>query len=91
LTFAPFSGFLTQSQIQSILNTFDQSVSQLKASSLQSLQYSIQRRWIEEAAVPQMELILFSSGSIAPAVNQSYITIVAGQMVRHSEVIGLVP
>jgi len=80
LAFVPFPAFLDQSKIHSILNTFDQSVSRLNASPLQSKQYSIQRQWIEEGIVPQIELILFGSAFFAPVVNQSYITIIAGQL-----------
>lgn len=82
VTFVPLQAFVNTSNIQAILKTFDQSVAQLEPSPFQLKQYSIQRQWLIEGLVPQVELILFGSGSIAPVINESYITVVVGQMVR---------
>ncbi|THH21250.1 hypothetical protein EW146_g259 [Bondarzewia mesenterica] len=78
LAFLPLDLFLDKEDVQSILNTFDEVVAESKPSPFQKMQYDVQREWIEQGTVPQVELIMWSHGVVAPAANKSYITVFAG-------------
>ena len=78
LAFLPLKNFVKNARSQSIVAVFDEVPSQMRLSSIQRLQYSIQRNWLTRDAAPLIEIILFSKGLIAPSANQSYITLLGG-------------
>lgn len=82
VTFVPFEYLADTDQLDKLLAAFESSASSaVNATSLQSLQYSIQRNWLTGGQVPQAEIILWSRGEVDPAPNASYIYILGGAMV----------
>lgn len=82
LAFLPLTDLVNSTQIPSITTAFDKAVSQPGLSPLQILQYSIQRDWLLRGTVPQAELGCLTKGLVAPAANESYITVLTGILVR---------
>ncbi|KAJ6579502.1 alcohol oxidase [Mycena vulgaris] len=80
LSFLPFQLYLNSTQIMSSLEIFNSITRNTPKNSLQHLQHTFQRTWIQDRIVPQVELILFNRGQFAPAPNQSYITILMGTL-----------
>ncbi|KAJ7083066.1 alcohol oxidase [Mycena belliarum] len=78
LGFLPFQLYLNSTQIKSTLDRFDSVTRHTPKDSLEHVQHAIQRSWIRDGNVPQVEVILFTSGQFAPAPNTSYITILTG-------------
>ena len=60
-----------------MLQKFDHAVSSRVTTPLQAAQYKIQRKWLQDGTVPQLEFILFNNAFIAPAPNTSYIALPA--------------
>ncbi len=80
LTWLPFQLYLNTSEIQAIQKVFD-SVSVQNGTS-QGLQHSIQRRWIQQGVVPQIQVVLHNGGQIQPInPNSSYFTAFCGTLV----------
>ncbi|KAF5388329.1 hypothetical protein D9615_000802 [Tricholomella constricta] len=78
LSFIPFADFVEGSKLQPLLASFDEVASQPGLSPLQQKQYIIQREWLTQLTVPQLEIILYSRGFINPAAGESYITLLGG-------------
>ncbi|KAI0086793.1 alcohol oxidase [Irpex rosettiformis] len=74
MAYIPFHTILDTTQVENMLKLSDETVP--VEGTLQPLQHKIQRQWMEDATIPQVEMILFSNGQIPPLANASYITIV---------------
>lgn len=82
--YLPFQLFSDKTNITETLSLFDESASAATSEgTLQSLQHRIQRQWIIEGKVPQVEMVLFQSGQLPPLTNASYATLLAGSLVSH--------
>ncbi|KAI0086848.1 alcohol oxidase [Irpex rosettiformis] len=79
LTWLPFELFLNSTQVSSILNVFD-SVP-VQNGTLQPLQHQLQRQWIQQGNVPQVQIILHNAGEVPPLnSNSSYFTAFIGTL-----------
>ena len=79
LTFLPL-GFLDENTVDSLISTFNDEVHNSKLTRFQEQQFTIQREWLEQGAVPQVELIMWSRALVNPG-NASCITVFAGGLV----------
>ncbi|EIM81801.1 alcohol oxidase [Stereum hirsutum FP-91666 SS1] len=78
LAYFPFQSFVDEDQMDTLKSAFLNSASQGSPSPFLAAEYDIQRQWINQTTVPQVETILFAKGVISPNNNESYITVLAG-------------
>ena len=70
------------SDVAAMLRAFDAAVAASgRLTPMQEVQYRIQRQWVAQGEVPQIEFLMFNKGTIEVAANASYITLFAGIMV----------
>ena len=80
LTWLPFQLFLNSTEVSSVLNVFD-SVP-VQNGTLQPLQHQLQRPWLQQGNVPQVQIILHNGGEVPPLnSNSSYFTAFIGTLV----------
>lgn len=69
------------SDVAAMLRAFDAAVAASgRLTPMQEVQYRIQRQWVAQGEVPQIEFLMFNKGTIEVAANASYITLFAGIM-----------
>jgi len=78
LAFMPLHDFADAERRAALLQIFDEEAEEAPIFSLESLQYPIQRAWLEKDIVAQSELVVWSRGVISPAPNESYVSILGG-------------
>ncbi|KAI6140817.1 GMC oxidoreductase [Pisolithus tinctorius] len=82
--FLPLDGFLNETEASSLLDTFDQSVQLLEstgsASPLVKAQLGIQRSWLTNGTVPQMEIIQIAGGLVETVPGNHYMSLLSGVM-----------
>lgn len=78
LVYLPLQSFVNSTRMTSLLDAFDSGAATVDPKSVAAMQNKVQRRWLEEGAVPQVEVIHWSKGVIAPAANTSYIFMLGG-------------
>jgi hypothetical protein len=82
LAFLPHSSVLDGLSSASLLNYFDASVAQ-NATPLARAQYEIQRSWISEGQIPDVEIIQVPAGTLNATAGQNYMTLMSGLMVSN--------
>ncbi|KAI6045315.1 alcohol oxidase [Pisolithus marmoratus] len=82
--FLPLHGFLDETATSSLLNAFDQSVQLLEStgsvSPLAKAQLGIQRSWLTDGTVPQMEIIQLAGGLAETVPGKHYMSLLGGAM-----------
>ncbi|KAL5529815.1 hypothetical protein ACEPAG_5802 [Sanghuangporus baumii] len=76
----PLKLLLGEERTAEVLQAFDRDTSNVGDSSLEKLQYPIQRAWLEDSDVPYVELLQWSRGIMNVTTNKEYITMLGGIM-----------
>lgn len=84
ICFLPLQSVVDNQRLDYLLKVLSDEAKGTPLSSLRASQYLIERSWIEQGQVAQVELIEWSRGLIFPQANQSYVTVIGGLSVRPS-------
>lgn len=72
---------VSRNRLSNLTGLFDAEAQTAKNNSLRLLQYDIQKAWFAEGKVAHVELITWSRGTVDPAPNASYVSIIGGVLV----------
>ncbi|KAL4262835.1 GMC oxidoreductase family protein [Pleurotus pulmonarius] len=79
LAYLPLQSLVNSTRMSSIMDAFDKgAAAHLKTNTIVAMQNKVQREWLEQGAVPQVEIIHWSRGVISPAENKSYAFMLGG-------------
>ncbi|TFK38916.1 alcohol oxidase [Crucibulum laeve] len=78
MSFAPIASITDKKRLVQLTQLFDKATLSAKRSSLQAIQYPLQRSWLTGGKVAQSEVILLNKGLISPVAGDSYIGLLGG-------------
>ena len=82
LAFAPVAQIVDNARLNTLLDTFDQSVQNGLMNNVTQLQAKFLRQWFAGDSIGSLELILRTQGFLKPAANKSYVTLIGVLLVR---------